>query len=99
VAAAGLLVLDELGYVSLSRAASELLFHFLAARYQRGSLTITTNLEFREWPQVFGDEKMTADLADRVAHRARIFDMSGESYRFRETLRRQEAMQGQMTTS
>ena len=87
-----LVILDELGYVSLSRAASELLFHFLAARYERGSLIITTNLEFREWPQVFGDEKMTAALADRVTHRAHIFNMSGESYRFRESLRRQEGV-------
>lgn len=86
-----LAILDELGYVSLSRTASELLFQFLAARYERGSLVITTNLEFREWPKVFGDEKMTAALADRVTHRAHIFNMNGESYRFRESLRRQEA--------
>lgn len=87
-----LVVLDELGYVSLSREASELLFHFVAARYERGSLIITTNLEFSEWPQVFGDEKMTAALADRVTHKAHIIEMSGESYRFRETLRRQETL-------
>lgn len=87
-----LVVLDELGYVSLSRTASELLFHFVAARYERGSLMITTNLEFSEWPQVFGDEKMTAALADRVTHKAHIIEMNGESYRFRETLRRQEAL-------
>jgi DNA replication protein DnaC len=83
-----LAVLDELGFVSLSRQASELLFQFLAARYERGSLVITTNLEFREWPQVFGDEKMTAALVDRITHRAHILETSGESYRFRESLRR-----------
>lgn len=87
-----LVVLDELGYVSLSRPASELLFHFVAARYERGSLIIMTNLEFSEWPQVFGDEKMAAALADRVTHKAHIIDMTGQSYRFRETLRRQEAL-------
>jgi len=90
-----LVVLDELGYVSLSRAAGELLFHFIAARYERGSLMITTNLEFSEWPQVFGDEKMTAALADRVVHKAHIFELTGESYRFRESLKRHEILQGQ----
>lgn len=55
-------------------------------------MMMTTNLAFTEWPQVFGDEKMTAALADRVTHRAHIFDMSGESYRFRESLRRQEGV-------
>lgn len=83
-----LVILDELGYVSLSRPGSELLFQFLAARYERGSLVITTNLEFQEWPQVFGDEKMTAALVDRITHRAHILEMNGESYRFRESLRR-----------
>ena len=88
-----LAILDELGYVSLNRAGSELLFQFLAARYERGSLVITTNLEFKEWPQVFTDEKMTAALVDRVTHRAHILAMNGESYRFRESLRRHEAVE------
>lgn len=83
-----LVVLDELGYVSLSRAGSELLFQFVAAKYERGSLVITTNLEFQEWPQVFVDEKMTGALVDRLTHRAHILDMNGDSYRFRESLRR-----------
>jgi DNA replication protein DnaC len=89
-----LVVLDELGYVSMSRSGSELLFQFLAAKYERGSLVVTTNLEFRECPQVFGDEKMTAALVDRLTHRAHILDMNGESYRFRESLRRFEAERG-----
>ena len=53
-------------HVSRSRAASEPLFHFLAARYERGRLIIT-NLEFREWPQVFGYEKMTAAMVSSAA--------------------------------
>lgn len=89
-----LVVLDELGYVTLSRTGSELLFQFLAARYERGSVVVTTNLAFQEWPQVLGDEKMTAALVDRLTHRAHILDMNGESYRFRESLRRQEVVPG-----
>lgn len=84
-----LAVLDELGFVSMSRAGSELLFHFLAAKYEAGAVIVTTNLEFREWPQVFGDEKMTAALVDRLTHRAYLLDMNGESYRFRDSMRRQ----------
>lgn len=85
-----LVILDELGYVSLSRAGSELLFQFLAAKYEQGSLVVTTNLEFSEWPQIFNDEKMTGALVDRLTHRAHILVMNGDSYRFRESLRRQE---------
>lgn len=84
-----MVVLDELGYVSLSRAGSELLFQFMAARYEHGSIAITTNLEFAEWAKVFGDEKMTAALLDRLTHRAHILPMNGDSFRFKESLRRQ----------
>lgn len=87
-----LVILDELGYVSLSRTGAELLFQFCAAKYEQGSTVITSNLEFAEWAQVFGDEKMTAALLDRLTHRAHILPVNGESYRFRESLRRQEAL-------
>jgi DNA replication protein DnaC len=81
-------VLDELGYVSLSREGARLLFQFLSAKYETGSLLVTTNLEFREWAEVFQDEKMTAALVDRLTHRAHLLNMNGDSYRFRESLRR-----------
>jgi DNA replication protein DnaC len=84
-------VLDELGYVSLSREGARLLFQFLSARYETGSLVVTTNLEFTEWPEVFQDEKMTAALVDRLTHRAHLLNMNGDSYRFRESLRRANA--------
>lgn len=86
-----LVIVDDIGYVPFSQAGAELLWQFLAARYQRGSLVVTTNLDFGEWPKVFGDEKMTAALLDRLTHRAHILAMNAESYRFRESLRRQEA--------
>lgn len=84
-----LVILDELGYVSLNRSGSEMLFQFLAAKYEQGSVIVTTNLEFADWTNVLGDEKMTAALLDRLTHRAHILPMNGDSYRFRESLRRQ----------
>ncbi len=80
-----LLVVDELGYLSFSRAGAELLFQVFADRYERGSILITSNLPFGEWGSVFQGERMTAALLDRLTHRCHIFEMNGESYRFRES--------------
>jgi len=82
-----LLICDELGYVSMSRGGVELLFRVFAERYERGSTLITTNLPFSEWNQVFQGERMTAALLDRLTHRCHIFEMNGESYRFRESMK------------
>jgi DNA replication protein DnaC len=82
-----LLICDELGYVSLSRGGIELLFRVFADRYERGSLLLTTNLPFSEWNQIFQGERMTAALLDRLTHRCHIFEMNGESYRFRESMK------------
>ena len=80
-----LLVVDELGYLSFSRAGAELLFQVFADRYERGSILVTSNLPFGEWGSVFQGERMTAALLDRFTHRCHIFEMNGESYRFRES--------------
>ena len=80
-----LLVVDELGYLSFSRGGAELLFQVFADRYERGSVLITSNLPFGEWGQVFQGERMTAALLDRFTHRCHIFEMNGESWRFRES--------------
>jgi DNA replication protein DnaC len=85
---ASLLICDELGYLSFSRTGAELLFQVFADRYERGSLLITTNLPFSEWVQVFQGERMTAALLDRLTHYCHIFEMNGESYRFRESMKR-----------
>ncbi len=82
-----LLICDELGYLSFSRAGAELLFQVFAERYERRSLLITSNLPFSEWVQVFQGERMTAALLDRLTHRCHIFEMNGESYRFRESMK------------
>jgi DNA replication protein DnaC len=82
-----LLAVDELGYLSFSRAGAELLFQVFADRYERRSLLITSNLPFGEWSQVFQGERMTAALLDRLTHQCHIFEMNGESYRFRESMK------------
>lgn len=80
-----LLAIDELGYLSFSRTAAELLFQVFADRYERGSILVTSNLPFAEWATVFQGERMTAALLDRFTHRCHILEMNGESYRFRES--------------
>ncbi len=82
-----LLICDELGYLSFSRSGAELLFQVFAERYERASLLITSNLAFGDWGQVFQGERMTAALLDRLTHRCHIFEMNGESYRFRESMK------------
>ena len=84
---AELLICDELGYLSFSRMGAELLFQVFADRYERRSLLITSNLAFGDWGQVFQGERMTAALLDRLTHRCHIFEMNGESYRFRESMK------------
>lgn len=85
-----LVILDELGYVPFSKIGAELLFQFYAARYERGSIIITTNLEFPKWTEVLGDEQMTAALLDRLTHNAHILNINGDSYRFRQALAKQK---------
>ena len=81
------LIVDELGYLSFSRAGAELLFQVFADRYERASLLVTSNLAFSDWGQIFQGERMTAALLDRLTHRCHIFEMNGESYRFRESVK------------
>jgi len=82
-----LLVIDELGYLSFSRSGAELLFQVFADRYERRSVLVTSNLAFSEWGSVFQGDRMTAALLDRLTHRCEIFEMNGESYRFRESMK------------
>lgn len=79
-----LVILDELGYLGLGPG-GPLLFQFCAERYERGSLLITTNLEFARWVEIFGDAILTGALLDRLTHHAQILLFQGESHRFRES--------------
>lgn len=87
-----LAIVDELGYVPFDPVTAQLLFQFFAARYERGSTMITTNLEFAQWTEIFGDERLTVALLDRITHRAHILVMNGESYRFKQSKRRKDEM-------
>jgi DNA replication protein DnaC len=83
-----LVVVDELGFIPFSPIGAQLLFQFCSSLYERVALIVTTNLRFADWTQVFGDERLTAALLDRLTHRAHILEFVGESFRFRQRLRR-----------
>ncbi len=93
-----LLICDELGYVTMSRGEVELLFRVFADRYERGSILVTSNLPFSEWGQVFQGERMTAALLDRLCHHCHIFEMNGESYRFRESMKTKKGRKRDFST-
>ena len=80
-----LLIIDELGFVPLSKTGAELLFEVFGQRYERGSVLVTTNLPFDEWTEVFGSERLTGALLDRLTHHVHIIEMNGESYRLKES--------------
>ena len=78
-----LLIIDELGFVPLSPTGAELLFEVFSQRYERGSILVTTNLPFDEWTEVFGSERLTGALLDRLTHHVHILEMNGDSYRLK----------------
>jgi len=78
-----LLVIDELGFLSLDRTASDHFFQVINAAYERQSVILTTNRPFQEWAALFDDAITVSAILDRLLHRAHIFNMKGESYRLR----------------
>ncbi len=76
-----LLIIDELGFVSLSKQATQLIFQVISERYEKGSVMLTSNLEFGEWGNVFNDEIMAAAIIDRLIHNSLIKSFTGPSYR------------------
>jgi DNA replication protein DnaC len=85
-----LLIVDELGYVPLSKTGAELLFETMSQRYERGSILVTSNLPFEEWTTVLGSERLTGALLDRLTHRVHILPIEGESYRLAQSKRRRQ---------
>ncbi len=80
-----LLIVDELGFVPLSKTGAELLFEVFSQRYERGSVLATSNLPFDEWTEIFGSERLTGALLDRLTHHVHILEMNGESFRLKQS--------------
>ena len=76
-------IIDELGFVPLSPTGAELLFEVFSQRYERGSILVTTNLPLDEWTEVFGLERLTGELLDRLTHHVHILEINGENYRLK----------------
>jgi DNA replication protein DnaC len=85
VASFELLIVDELGFVPLSKTGAEMLFEIFSQRYERSATMVTSNLPFNEWTEILGSERLTGALLDRLTHHVHILEMNGESYRLKES--------------
>jgi DNA replication protein DnaC len=92
-----LLIVAELGYVPLSSTGGELLFETFSQRYERASTIVTSNLPFDEWTRVFGNERLTGALLDRLTHHVHILEMNGASYRLKHSIARRQTKTSQPT--
>ena len=88
-----LLIVDELGFVPLSKSGAEMLFEVFSQRYERSSTLVTSNLPFAEWTEVLGSERLTGALLDRLTHHVHILEMNGESYRLKASKKKKETAQ------
>lgn len=79
------MIVDELGFVPLSKTGAELLFEIFSQRYEHGATLVTSNLSFDQWTEVLGSERLTGALLDRLTHHVHILEMNGESYRLKES--------------
>ena len=86
-----LLIIGELGFVPLSKTGAELLFEVFSQRYERGSILVTSNLPFDEWTEIFGSERLTGTLLDRLTHHVHILETDGESYRLNQSQKRRKS--------
>jgi DNA replication protein DnaC len=91
MAAYELLIVDELGFVPLSKTGAELLFEVFSQRYERGSTMVTSNLPFQEWTEILGSERLTGALLDRLTHHVHILEMNGDSYRLKQSRKKRPA--------
>jgi DNA replication protein DnaC len=82
-----LVILDELGYVSMDKTGCEMLFNLISSRNNKGSIVVTSNLTFDRWEEIFRDPTLTGALIDRLAHKAHVLDISRDKGgRFEETI-------------
>jgi len=86
IAKCDLLILDEVGFIPFSNRAAEMLFTVISNSYERQSVIITSNLNFGDWNRIFGDDRLTAALIDRLIHHSHILAFEGPSYRFKQAL-------------
>lgn len=89
-----LLIVDELGYVPLSKTGAELLFEIFSQRYEQGSTMVTSNLPFNEWTEILGSERMTGALLDRLTHHVHILEMNGDSFRLKQSRKQRTRSEG-----
>ena len=92
IASYELLIVDELGFVPLSKTGAELLFEMLSQRYERGSTMVTSNLPFAEWTEVLGSERLTGALLDRLTHHVHILEMNSDSFRLKQSRRKRSTI-------
>ena len=79
-----LLILDELGYLPIDKSGADLLFQVISVRYEQGSIMLTSNRAFKEWPKMFNnDSTLTSAILDRLLHHAEIVVIEGKSFRMR----------------
>ncbi|MBU1495192.1 MAG: IS21-like element helper ATPase IstB [Actinobacteria bacterium] len=82
-----LLILDELGFLPIDKAGSDLLFQVISGRYEQGALVITTNKAFKNWPEIFNnDSTLTSAILDRLLHHAETVLIEGKSYRMKDQI-------------
>jgi DNA replication protein DnaC len=94
IASYELLIVDELGFVPLSKTGAELLFEMLSQRYERGSTMVTSNLPFQEWAEVLGSERLTGALLDPLTHHVHILEMNRDRYRLKQSRRKHGSQTG-----
>jgi DNA replication protein DnaC len=82
-----LLVIDELGYMAVTREQANLLFQLISVRYERGSIILTSNYNFDEWGKIFDDTVVASAILDRLVHHAKIFFITGSSYRLKSKIK------------
>ena len=92
-----LMVIDEIGYLPITRTGAMFFFQLMARRYEHASTILTSNKGFEEWGEIFGDDVMAAALVDRLVHHCHIVNIRGNSYRMRQHAELRSALHPRQT--